>query len=365
MANTAGTLEGLAVNPVFWKGRRVFITGHTGFKGSWLALWLQSMGAHVYGYSLAAATSPAMFEVADVGQGMERHTVADIRDMETLRTAMRQAAPHIVFHMAAQSLVRASYADPVATYAVNVMGTVHCLEAARSVPGIQAVVCVTTDKCYENREWLWAYREDEALGGADPYSSSKAGSELVAAAYRQSFLATAGVGVATARAGNVIGGGDWAQDRLVPDFLHALDNGQTLKIRSPFAIRPWQHVLEPLAGYMRLAECLAVQGADFAESWNFGPSDSGAQTVEWIVKQLAEIRADVLFEIDATQQPKESTYLKLDSSKARARLSWTPRWELRSALERTVRWHDQWREGADMRAATLEQIDAYQTTIAA
>jgi CDP-glucose 4,6-dehydratase len=274
---------------------------------------------------------------------------------------MQTARPEIVFHLAAQPLVRYSYAQPAETYAVNVMGTVHLLEAVRATSSVKAAVNVTTDKCYENREWLWGYRENEPMGGFDPYSSSKGCAELVTAAYRRSFLEPAGIALASARAGNVIGGGDWAADRLIPDFLRAMDAGETLRIRSPKATRPWQHVLEPLSGYLMLAERLCTDGAAFAEAWNFGPSDEDARSVQWIVERLAEIRKDVNWKCDEAPQPHEAHYLKLDSSKAHIQLNWQPRWQLAMALNKTIEWHQAWREGQSMRATTLAQISDYQT----
>lgn len=359
MGRRKRAMEVLEVTPSFWNGKRVFITGHTGFKGGWLSLWLQALGAKVYGYALDAPTDPHLFGVARVAEGMAGNTIADIRDAGTFTAALQAARPEVVFHLAAQPLVRYSYTAPVETYAVNVMGTVNLLEAVRATPGVRAVVNVTTDKCYENREWLWGYREDEALGGHDPYSSSKACSELVTAAYRRSFLDAAGVALASARAGNVIGGGDWATDRLLPDFLRALDAGTKLQIRSPNAIRPWQHVLEPLSGYLILAERLFTQPKIFAEAWNFGPSDDDARTVRWIVEQLVSATPGAAWASNDTPQPHEAGYLKLDSSKARARLGWQPRWRLATALAKTLEWHNAWRNGKDMRAATLAQIDDY------
>jgi CDP-glucose 4,6-dehydratase len=273
---------------------------------------------------------------------------------------MRAAKPDIVLHLAAQPLVRYSYAAPVETYAVNVMGTVNLLEAVRLTPGIKAVINVTTDKCYENREWVWPYREDEAMGGFDPYSSSKACSELVTAAYRRSFLDDAGIQLASARAGNVIGGGDWADDRLVPDFLRALDAGKVLNIRSPLATRPWQHVLEPLSGYLMLAEKLFADGASFAEAWNFGSEEADAKTVQWIVERLCGQVPGAAWQCDAAPQPHEANMLKLDSSKAKARLGWRSRWNLQAALDMTLKWHQAWKRGADMAATSVKQIHAYE-----
>jgi CDP-glucose 4,6-dehydratase len=352
-------MESMDVNPAFWRNRRVFLTGHTGFKGGWLSLWLQSMGAEVHGYALAPRTEPNLFIEANVAQGMASSVVADIRDADSLRDAMREAGPEIVLHFAAQPLVRYSYANPVETYATNVMGTVHMLEAVRAAPSVRAVVNVTTDKCYENREWIWGYRENEAMGGHDPYSSSKACAELVTSAYRRSFLDPAGVPVASARAGNVIGGGDWAEDRLIPDFLRALDEGEVLKIRSPGSIRPWQHVLEPLSGYLMLAERLHGGGMEFAEAWNFGPADEDSRTVNWIVERLAEMQENVEWQSEGAPALHEANFLKLDSSKARGRLGWQPKWRLQMALQKTLEWHQAWRGGEDMRAACLAQIRQY------
>lgn len=349
------------MNPGFWRGKRVFLTGHTGFKGGWLSLWLQSMGAEVHGYALNPPTANNLFTEADVGKGMASSVIADIRETGKFSQAMKSAQPEIVFHLAAQPLVRYSYAQPAETYEVNVMGTVNLLEAVRATPGVKAVVNVTTDKCYENREWLWGYRENEAMGGFDPYSSSKGCAELVTAAYRRSFLEPAGIALASARAGNVIGGGDWAPDRLIPDLLRALDAGETLKIRSPLATRPWQHVLEPLSGYLLLAEQLYTGGAGFAEAWNFGPTDEDVRPVRWIVERMAEMRKTVKWQSDEALQPHEASYLKLDSSKAHNRLSWQPRWHLQTALQKTLAWHEAWRKTEDMRTVTLAQIAGYQS----
>lgn len=350
----------LAMSADFWNGKRVFLTGHTGFKGGWLGLWLTALGAEVHGYALPPPTKPNFFTVARLAQRLASSTIADIRDADALAQAMRSARPDIVFHLAAQPLVRHGYTAPVETYAVNVMGTVNLLEAVRACASARAVVNVTSDKCYENREWLWGYREDEALGGHDPYSSSKACAELITTAYRRSFLAGAGVGLASARAGNVIGGGDWAVDRLLPDILRALDAGTVVRIRSPEAIRPWQHVLEPLAGYLMLAERLFDAPTDYAEAWNFGPADEDARPVRWIVERLTQMTPGAAWTTEATPQPHEAGLLKLDSSKARTRLGWRPRWPLPMALDKTLEWHAAWRRGEDMQAVTLAQIAEYQ-----
>lgn len=350
------------MNREFWRGKQVFLTGHTGFKGGWLALWLTDMGAEVFGYALPPPTEPNIFTVANLQDRLARSTIADIRDAASLIQAMQAARPDIVLHLAAQPLVRHSYVAPVETYAVNVMGTVNLLEAVRLTPSVKAIVNVTTDKCYENREWVWPYRENEAMGGFDPYSSSKACSELVTAAYRRSFLEPAGIHLASARAGNVIGGGDWAVDRLVPDFLRALDAGLTLSIRSPLATRPWQHVLEPLSGYLILAEKLFTAGHGFAEAWNFGPEDADARPVQWIVEYLCNQLPDATWQCDASPQPHEANTLKLDSSKAKAQLGWRPRWNLQTALGMTLSWHRAWRQGADMSAISVQQIQEYEAT---
>jgi len=354
-----GAVEVLEMNTQFWRGRRVLMTGHTGFKGSWLCLWLTSLGAEVHGYALPPPTDPSLFEVAKIGDLLAASEMADLRNGEALSAVVSRACPEIVFHLAAKPLVRYSYREPVETYAVNVMGTVNLLEAIRQTDCVRAVVCVTTDKCYENREWPWGYRENEPLGGHDPYASSKACAELVSTAYRHSFFSASGVALATARAGNVIGGGDWAADRLLPDILRALDAGEPLTIRSPGAIRPWQHVLEPLSGYMALAEALVASGAQAAEAWNFGPVDDDARPVGWILDRLSARVPELRWQCDASPQPHEANYLKLDSSKARARLGWAPRWRLDKALDMTVDWHRAWRQGGDMRAASLAQIAEY------
>lgn len=347
------------MNKEFWRDKRVFITGHTGFKGSWLSLWLQQLGTDLTGYSLEPPSTPNLFNVASIGAGM-RSTIADIRDLAALTKAMQDVKPDIVIHMAAQPLVRYSYQAPVETYSTNVMGTVHVLEAARQCSSVKAIVNITTDKCYENREWVRGYREDEPMGGYDPYSSSKGCAELVSSAYRSSFLKDAGIAMATARAGNVIGGGDWAIDRLVPDILRALEKRQAVQIRNPNAIRPWQHVLEPLSGYLVLAERLFIYGQAEAEGWNFGPVDDDAQTVKWIVEHLCAMWGEgARWTMQPGVHPHEAMFLKLDISKARRRLGWVPRWSLDTALEQIVRWHQAWMSGQDMRSICQFQIQSY------
>ncbi len=354
------------MNPAFWRDKRVLLTGHTGFKGSWLSLWLQSMGAQVTGYALAPPTSPSLFEIAEVAQGMTS-VIGDIRDLAKLQAVFAEYRPEIVIHMAAQPLVRYSYQNPVDTYSTNVMGTVHLLEAVRNSPGVKAVVNITTDKCYENREWAWGYRENEPMGGFDPYSNSKGCAELVNAAYRSSFFnadtyAQHGVATATVRAGNVIGGGDWAQDRLIPDILTAFEQGRKVDIRNPNAIRPWQHVMEPLRGYLTLAEQLFEHGPNFGEGWNFGPNDEDAKSVGWIVEEMAALwGADAKWQVDTGEHPHEAHYLKLDISKARSRLNWHPALHLKDALALIIEWSKERAAGANMRQLTLYQLQAYQT----
>ncbi len=352
------------MNVEFWRGKKVFLTGHTGFKGSWLSLWLQQLGAEVTGYALMPPTNPSLFEVANVAQGMTS-IIGDIRDAEALYKAMRDAAPDIVIHMAAQPLVRYSYVNPVETYSTNVMGTVHLLEAVRQAPSVRAVVNVTSDKCYDNKEWVWGYRENEAMGGFDPYSNSKGCAELVTSAYRNSFFnpekyAEHRVALASGRAGNVIGGGDWADDRLIPDILRAISDNKPVVIRSPHAIRPWQHVLEPLSGYLLLAEKLYTQGVAYAEGWNFGPADEDAKPVQWIVEQLTQQWGEgASWQLDGGEHPHEAHYLKLDCSKAKMRLDWQPRWHLGHTLEMIVSWQQAWLAKQDMRSFTLKQIEQY------
>ena len=343
----------------FWQGKRVLVTGHTGFKGGWLSLWLQHLGAEVVGYSLPPAGTPNLFAVGDIANDMTS-IFGDIRDLDALLATFDKHKPEVVFHLAAQSLVRASYVDPVGTYATNVVGTVHVLEAARRCAGARAFVNVTSDKCYENREQASPYRESDILGGHDPYSSSKACAELVTAAYRNSFFSGRGVAVATARAGNVIGGGDWAQDRLVPDLVRAIERKEPLVVRNPNAIRPWQHVLEPVSGYLLLSEQLWRDGPRFAQAWNFGPSMDDAKPVQWIVERLVRLWGDgTRWTVDASPQPHEAQNLTLDSAKARDLLGWRPRWTIEQAMASVVEWYKAYRDKKSMRAIAIDQITAY------
>jgi CDP-glucose 4,6-dehydratase len=352
------TVQGL--NPDFWHGKRVLITGHTGFKGSWLSIWLQTLGAEVYGYALPPSTKPSLFEQAKVTEGLAS-TIGDVRDFKSVQKVLEQARPSIVIHMAAQPLVRYSYQEPVETYATNVMGTVHLLEAIRSVGSVKAVINVTTDKCYENQEWPWGYRENESMGGHDPYSSSKGCSELVTSAYRRSFYEQSGVALASARAGNVIGGGDWSIDRLIPDILRAFEAKTPVVIRNPYAIRPWQHVLEPLSGYLMLAHALYEDGEQFSSAWNFGPNDEDAKPVQWIVEQMTNRwGVGASWTRDDGHHLHEANYLKLDISKAKSQLGWKPIWNLDRALDQIIEWNKAWLSGSEMRSICEEQIAAYQ-----
>lgn len=345
-----------------WQGRKVLLTGHTGFKGSWLAMWLRRLGADVVGYALDPVAEPNLYDVAKVGDGLTS-IIADVRHLDSLQQALAEHRPEVIFHLAAQALVRPGYAAPVETYATNVMGSVHLLEAVRRQGGVRAVVMVTSDKCYENREWLWPYRENEPMGGHDPYSNSKGCAELVTAAYRASYF-TGHDGeqpaVATARAGNVIGGGDWAVDRLLPDIVRAVLAGEEVHIRSPAAVRPWQHVLEPLAGYLCLAEHLLEHGQAYAEGWNFGPEDADARPVGWIVEQMARhFGPDMRWSQAPGPHVHEANILKLDSSKAKQRLGWRPKLHLDEALSWLVDWYRALQEGRDMAAVCDQHIERY------
>lgn len=348
----------------FWAGKRVLVTGHTGFKGSWLSLWLRCLGAQVTGFALAPPTTPSLFELAGVAADLT-DLRGDVRDAAALLAAVQAAQPQIVLHLAAQPLVSEGYSDPAGTYASNVMGTLHLLEAVRQVPGVQACVVVTTDKVYANQEWPWGYREHEPLGGHDPYSSSKACCELLTQCWAASFFPASrydqhGVALATARAGNVLGGGDFAANRLLPDIFRAWDAGQPLHVRYPQAVRPWQHVLEPLSGYLRLAQRLVEQGPAFAGAFNFGPRDVDMSPVSDVIDTLERAWPEPVRVIRASgEQPHEAGQLRLDSSLARSRLGWAPRWSLQQCLEQTLAWHRAWRQGDDLRALTLAQLHDY------
>jgi CDP-glucose 4,6-dehydratase len=348
----------------FWKSKRVLITGHTGFKGSWLSLLLYGLGSEIYGYALDPPTEPGLYKLANIDEFV-KSTISDIRDYQKLQDVLLRIKPEIVIHMAAQPLVRESYRNPRETYEVNVMGTVNILEAVRLTGGVKAVLNVTTDKCYENKEWIWGYRENEPIGGYDPYSNSKGCSELVTAAYRSSYFNPEdyqkhGVALASARAGNVIGGGDWAEDRLIPDFLRSIITGKKIIIRSPDSIRPWQHVLEPLTGYLLLCERLYEEGARYAEGWNFGPDDSDAKQVDWLVQYLCDKWGNgASWEIDTRPHPHEAGYLKLDCSKAKALLNWKPRWSLETTLNSIVDWNKAYLNNEDLKTVCFNQITSY------
>lgn len=352
------------INKSFWNGKRVFITGHTGFKGSWLCLFLHSLGADITGYALEPPTNPSMFDLCDIGH-IVNSVIGDIRDTEKLSIALKTTEPEIVIHMAAQPIVRESYRNPVETYEVNTMGTVYLLEELRKIKSVKSIVNVTTDKCYENKEWYWGYREIDQLGGYDPYSNSKSCSEMVTLSYRNSFFnpqnyGIHGVGIASARAGNVIGGGDWATDRLVPDCLKAIIEKKEMSIRNPKSIRPWQHVLEPLYGYILLSQKLYFEGDKYSSSWNFGPSEDDAKPVEWILKKIYEKWGVTLsYNIETLDNLHEANYLKLDCSKAKYMLEWTPKWGLEYALEKVVEWAKAYSKSTNLVEVSLSQIEEY------
>lgn len=352
------------MNPQFWRKRRVLVTGHTGFKGSWLSLWLQSLGAELAGYSLPPPSQPSMYLLADVGKEMSS-IHGDVLDLAHIRRVVEQHQPEIVFHLAAQSLVRRSYTDPVGTYAINVLGTAHTLEAMRDVASVRAVVVATSDKCYDNRNGVRTYKETDMLGGSDPYSSSKASAELVTAAFRDAFYASRkngrSTGIGSARAGNVIGGGDWGEDRLVPDVMRAVFEGEAVLIRNPQATRPWQHVFETLSGYLALAEKLWEDPQNYAEPWNFGPQEAESLPVSALLEKLKQLWGQGLqWRTDQRVHPWEAPHLKLDSSKARSKLGWQPQLNLERTLALTVDWYKAQQAGKEMRSFSLQQIESYQ-----
>jgi CDP-glucose 4,6-dehydratase len=361
-------MEGVVMKQAFWKDKRVLITGHTGFKGSWLSLCLQNKGARVIGYALQPPTEPSLFESAKVAEGMAS-VVGDVRDLDALRQCLAEHEPEIVIHMAAQALVRPSYDDPIETFSTNVMGTANILESIRKSNTVKSAVMITSDKCYENKEWMWGYRETDPMGGHDPYSSSKGCAELVSSAYIRSFFSPGQdkktkAMVSTARAGNVIGGGDWSKDRLIPDIMAAIFKGKPVVIRSPHAIRPWQHVLEPLRGYLMLAEKLYHDGNEYTGAWNFGPDDHDARPVSWIVDALTQNWGEgVNWVLDANEHPHEAAYLKLDCTKAKQFLGWWPVVKLPAALNWIVEWYRCLRNGDDMRQRTLDQINRYEKLV--
>jgi CDP-glucose 4,6-dehydratase len=342
----------------FWQGKRVFLTGHTGFKGSWLVIWLHSLGAVVKGYALNPPTIPSLFDEAKVGLLIDSQ-FGDIRDQNTLYESMTTFNPDILIHMAAQPLVRYSYDAPIETYEVNVIGTAKVLEVARSCANLKAIVNVTTDKCYENSERSQGYKESDPMGGHDPYSSSKGCAELVASAYKRSFLQELGIGLASVRAGNVIGGGDWAEDRLIPDILRSFEKNESVVIRSPKAIRPWQHVLEPLSGYLILAEKLYENQSEYAEGWNFGPYEQDVKPVDWILDYMIELSPGASWTLNEGENPHEAKLLNLDISKASELLGWTPTWDLPMTLRNIIRWNKLWLCGADMRKVCITEIDNF------
>jgi CDP-glucose 4,6-dehydratase len=348
-------MEDLVINPKFWKNKKVLITGHTGFKGGWLSLYLQHLGANIIGVSLDPPTNPSFYQKAEVSFGITSLR-QDIRNGEKIKKIFHKHQPEIVFHLAAQSLVRYSYKHPIETFETNIMGTAHVLEAIRSIDTVLASILVTTDKCYKNQEWYWGYREIDPMGGHDPYSSSKGASELLINSYKDSFLPR----IASVRAGNVVGGGDWAEDRLIPDIVRAFHENKKLEIRNPHSIRPWQHVLEPLTGYIQLAEKLAINPTKYAQAWNFGPNDEDARSVKWIVEQMAkQWGADANWLVDESNQPHEANYLKLDCSKAHIELNWHPKWRLQTTLQKVVSWHKKEANRNNMRKTSIEQIEEY------
>jgi CDP-glucose 4,6-dehydratase len=357
-------MENLDLKNIFWKGKSVFLTGHTGFKGGWLSLWLSSLGAEVHGYSLDPLTEECFFKATDVQSKIASSTIGDINNVRELSGAMILCKPEIIIHMAAQPLVRESYKFPIETLNTNIIGTANIFNIARDIETLKVVINVTTDKCYENKEWLWPYRENEPLGGFDPYSASKACSEIITSAYRKSFFNDLDINIASVRAGNVIGGGDWSKDRLIPDCLRAIQTESKLLVRFPGAVRPWQHVLEPLSGYIALAEALYKDGSNYNEAWNFGPDEKDVKSVEWIANYLAE-KVDAFDWLDekGVNSLHESLSLRLDSSKAKNKINWFPRWSIVEAIDYTLEWHNAYKNGRNMTSISLKQIQMYENKV--
>ena len=355
-------MENMEINYSFWKSRSVFITGHTGFKGAWLAFWLSKMGAKVHGYSLKPPTNPNLFNIFNLKNKLKSSTIGDIQNQKKLIISLKSAKPSVVFHLAAQSLVRESYKNPIYTFKTNVMGTINLFEAIKKIKTIKAVINITSDKCYENLEYHQSYKETDKLGGHDPYSCSKACAELITSSYRNSFFKKFKIQLASVRAGNVIGGGDWATDRLIPDFFRSLENNKILHVRSPEAIRPWQHVLDPLSGYIKLAEMLVSSKNKFDQAWNFGPKQSGAKSVSWVLNKFSNKFDGTKWKIEKTKKYHEANLLKLDISKAKLKLGWVPRWSLEMAVHHTIEWHKAYKEKKNMEKFSADQITLFENS---
>ena len=359
MGRRKSPLEDLAINTEFWRERSVFLTGHTGFKGGWIAHWLVHLGARVHGFSLAPSTTPNFYTETKLSALLETSKIGDIRNFSAVKSAMELAKPSIVIHMAAQPIVRESYITPVETFSTNVMGTLNILEVVRQLGSVEAVINITSDKCYENLEHNRSFNESDCLGGHDPYSSSKACAEILTASYRKSFFTSDGIRLASARAGNCIGGGDWTADRLLPDFFRALEDKSTLLVRSPDAVRPWQHVLEPISGYLTLAENLVNKGCKFDGAWNFGPDERDTKSVAWIVEYLSKKISGASWEFQNVDYLHEANILRINCSKAKSQLNWRPRWDIKSSVDKTIEWYKGWKNNLDLQAITVSQIKEY------